>query len=108
MATLPPAFADLERFADWCLPTEEERWARRMAASMEEMQAFYDAALPRVPDALAHCDQYPLDAMPEDAANLLRLVYAFIQVSFPVELWGQPYPPDTRGTDFVRLTEPLP
>ena len=24
MSKLPEEFADLERFADWCLPTEEE------------------------------------------------------------------------------------
>ena len=26
MSKLPEEFADLERFADWCLPTEEERY----------------------------------------------------------------------------------
>lgn len=106
---LPSELSDLERFAPaWCLATEQERWERRMASSMEEMQQLYDAMLPRVPDALAYCDQFPLDAMPEDAINLLRLVYSFILVSFPVELWRQPYPPDTRGTEFVRLVEPQP
>lgn len=106
---LPADFADLEPFAGaWALPTEQERWEQRMGSSMEELQALYDAMLPRVPDAIAYCDRFPLASLPEDAANLLRLVYAFIQVSFPVELWRQPYPPDTRGTEFVRLREPLP
>lgn len=108
MAILPVEFADLEHFAGWCLPTEAERWERRLGSSMEELQELYDAMLPRVPEAMAYCDKFTLDAMPDDAANLLRLVYSFIQVSFPVELWQQPYPPDTRGTEFVRLTEPLP
>ena len=35
---LPEEFADLERFADWILPTEPERYAKRLASSMEEMQ----------------------------------------------------------------------
>ena len=43
---LPPAFADLEPFAAWCLPTEAERYAKRLASSMDELQAFYDAGLP--------------------------------------------------------------
>ena len=50
----------------------------------------------------------PLDGMPDDALNLLRMVYSFVIVSFPVELWGQQYPPDTRGTSFDRISEPLP
>ena len=61
MATLPPEFADLEPFADWCLPSEGERYAKRLASSMEEMQAFYDAAFPRLPDAMAYLDGFELD-----------------------------------------------
>jgi hypothetical protein len=109
MAMLPSEFAELEPFAaKWCLATEPERWAERMSSSMDEMQAFYDAILPRVGDALAYCDKFPLDDMPDDAVNLLRLVYSFVTVSFPVELWRQPYVPDTLGTSFDRLSEPLP
>lgn len=106
---LPTEFADLEPFAaKWSLATEHERWNARMSSSMDELQAFYDAALPRVPAAIAYCDRFPLAGMPDDAANLLRVVYSFILISFPVELWSQTYPPDTRGTDFVRLSEPIP
>ena len=109
MALLPGEFAELEPFAEkWCLATEPERWATRMASSMEEMQAFYDAILPRVPDAIAFCDKFPLDDMPDDARNLLRLVYSFVIVSFPVELWRQPYVPYTAGTSFDRVAEPQP
>jgi hypothetical protein len=106
---LPSEFADLEPFTPkWCLATENERWQERMSSSMAQLQALYDAVLPRVPEALAYCDKFALDDMPDDAVNLLRLVYSFVLVSFPVELWAQTYPPDTRGTDFVRLSEPLP
>jgi hypothetical protein len=109
MATLPGEFADLEPFAEkWCRATENERWNERMSSSMDQLQEFYDAILPRVPEALAYCDKFPLDDLPDDALNLLRLLYSFVLVSFPVELWHQHYPPDTRGTDFVRLSEPLP
>jgi hypothetical protein len=106
---LPSEFADLEPFGPkWCLATENERWKERMSSSMAQLQALYDAVLPRVPEAMAYCDKFSLDDMPDDAVNLLRLVYSFVLVSFPVELWAQTYPPDTRGTDFVRLSEPLP
>ena len=52
MPALPPAFADLEPFTQWALPTEHERFAKRLASSMDELQAFYDAALPRLDDAV--------------------------------------------------------
>ncbi len=109
MAMLPGEFAELEPFAErWCLATERERWAQRMASSMDELHAFYDAIFPRVEEAIAYCDKFPLDGMPDDALRLLRMIYSFVIVSFPVELWGQPYPPDTRGTSFDRISEPLP
>ena len=34
---LPAEFADLERFSDWILATEPERYAKRLASSMDEM-----------------------------------------------------------------------
>ena len=46
MSTFPADFADLEPFAGWALPTEKERYAKRMASTMDELQAFYDAAFP--------------------------------------------------------------
>jgi hypothetical protein len=106
---LPAEFGDLEPFAAaWSLATEPERWARRTSSTIAELDAFYDAALPRIEAAIAYCDGFPLDAMPEDALNLLRLVYSFVVVSFAVELWRQPYVPDTLGTSFERTGEPSP
>ena len=104
---LPSGFPDLEPFVDrWCLATERERYARRLATPIEEMKAFYDAMFPRVQAALEHCDRFPLDDMPEDATRLLRLVHSFIMVSFPVEVWGQPRIPDTGEASLERVIEP--
>ena len=50
---LPADFAALESFSDWILATEPERYARRLASSMEEMQALYDAAFPLLQPAMA-------------------------------------------------------
>ena len=38
---------------------------------------------------MAYCDKFPLDDMPEDAVNLMHLLYSMVMVSFPVECWGQ-------------------
>ena len=53
MAMLPAEFSDLEPQSDWCLEWERERYAKRLASTMDEMQAFYDAAFPRLEAAMA-------------------------------------------------------
>ena len=108
-AMLPEEFADLERYAaDWCLATEAERYAQRMASSMDEMQAFYDAITPRAEAAIVYCDGFALDAMPEGALNLLHLLYSMIMVSFPVECWKQPRVPDSGASTLDCVSEPVP
>ena len=100
---LPADFADLEPFADWALATEAERYDKRLASTMAEIEAFYDAAFPRLEAALAYLDQLPLDALPEDATRLLWLCYSVVNASFPVEVWRQPRVPDA-GAAAVEMT----
>ena len=57
---------------------------------MDEMQAFYDAILPRMADIIEYCNGFDLDDLPDDARNLLLLTFAFCEASFPVEAWRQP------------------
>jgi hypothetical protein len=105
---LPAEFADLERFSQWCLASEPERFAKRLASSMEEMQAFYDAITPRAEEAISYCDKFPLDDMPDDVLNLMHLLYSMIMVSFPVECWKQPRVPDSGAATLDCLSEPVP
>ncbi len=108
MSVLPTEFADLEPFADWVLPNEEQRYAKRLGSTMTEMQAFYDAITARAEEALSYCDKFPLDEMPEDVVNLMRLLYSMITVSFPVECWKQPRVPDSGATRLDCVYEPIP
>ena len=105
-ASLPPDFADLEPFADWALETEAERYAKRLASTMGELQAFYDAAFPRLEAVLAHLDGFELDALPDDARRLLWLSYSLVNVSFPVEVWRQPRVPDSGAANIDLVVEP--
>jgi hypothetical protein len=106
---LPVEFADLEPFAaTWCLGSEPERYAQRMASTVDDMQTFYDAIVPRTEAAIAHLEQFPLDSLPEDGVNLLHLLYSMVQVSFPVEVWRQPRVPDTGAATFDCIAEPVP
>jgi hypothetical protein len=108
-ALLPSQFSALEPYATkWCLATERQRFAQRMAGTMDEMQAFYDAFFPRAEEAIAYCEKFPLDDMPEDAQRLLQLLYSLVMVSFPVEAWRQPKIPDAGAAYLDLVIEPIP
>jgi len=106
MSTLPPEFADLEPFTAWCLATEAERYAKRLASSMDEMQTFYDVAFPRLEAAMAYLDALELNDLPPDAGQLLLLCYSLINVTFPVEVWRQPRVPDSGAASMDAVFEP--
>jgi hypothetical protein len=104
---LPTEFADLEPFAaTWCLPTEAERWAQRLACTMDEIHAFYGACFPRAEDAIEYCDRFQLHEMPDDAVRLLHLLSSLALASYAVEVWRQPLPIDTGAARIDRVAEP--
>jgi len=105
-ATLPAEFAELEPFSDWCLESEAERYAKRLASTMDQLQTFYDAAFPRLADAMAYLDQLDLAALPDDATHLLWLCYSLVNVSFPVEVWSQARVPDSGAASMDEVIEP--
>ena len=109
-ALLPAEFSASEPFAEkWCLPTERQRYAQRLASTMDEMQAFYDAFHPRGEEAIAYCEQVPArrHARPT-RSDLLQLLYSLVMVSFPVEAWRQPNVPDSGAAYLDLLIEPRP
>ena len=106
-AILPAEFADLEPFAEtWCLADEPARWERRLASSMAELRAFYDACVPRAEAAIGYCDKFALAELPEDASNLLNLLFSFAMVSYPIEVWDQQLPLHTGNARIDRIREP--
>jgi len=108
-ALLPTEFADLEPFAaTWCLATEPERWARRLASTMDEMQAFYDACFPRAEAAIEYCDRFDLRDTPTDVERLLQMLSSLALVSYAIEVWLQPLPVDTGSARLDRIREPHP
>ena len=86
----PSAFAELEPFAEkWCLATE--------AGALEHADGHAHAGdavssttpfSPRLEEAIDYCDKFPLDDVPDDALNLLHLIYSMIMVSMAVEVFG--------------------
>lgn len=87
---LPEEFKVLEPFAaEWSLPTESERKEKRAGSSFSDLQSYYDAVSPRMPDIAAHLDQFPVRGLAEDQQRLLNLALMFMEVSIAVEFYGQ-------------------
>jgi hypothetical protein len=107
MPSLPAEFAELEPYAaEWSLPTEAERYAKRLSSTMDELQAFYDATFPRLADALTYLDQFEYPALPNEAKNLLNALYSLVNASFPVEVWRQARVPDSGAASMDVIVEP--
>jgi len=53
---LPEPFADLAPYLVWALPTDRERCVKRQSSSMDEINAFYHAMLPRMDAILSYID----------------------------------------------------
>jgi hypothetical protein len=108
MSKLPAEFAALEKFTEWCLPREEDRYQKRLSSTMAEMQEFYDAAFNRLEDAMEYLDaRFPLHEMPDDAKALMHLMQSLVNVSFPIEVWKQPRVLDSGAAYIELIKEPV-
>ena len=88
--SLPKDFEDLESWSGWCLATMIERRDRRAGSSMEEIQAFYDAVLPRLEDILAHLSVTRLDQMDSKSEALMNLSLTLAEMAPAVEQFLEP------------------
>ena len=106
---LPSAFADLEAFAStWCLATETERWNARISSTLPQLREFYDAFFPRLEEAIEYCDKFDLDDLPDDALNLLHMIYSLVLIAMAVEIMHQPAPVDGADAVMIRTDAPVP
>ena len=104
---LPAQFADLARFSEWILPSENERFNKRLASSMDELQTFYDGAFEHVDAVTEYLKQVPYDDdMADEDKHLLWLYCALVTISFAIECWRQPYVPDSGASTFDVVFEP--
>jgi hypothetical protein len=108
VATFPAQFAALEPYAAWALPSEADRYAKRLASTMPELREFYDVALPLLEANADYLKGVSLDGISDEVLNLLRCLQALVTVSFPVEAWHQPYVPDSGAASIDVTVEPRP
>src|SRR3984957_3141897 len=105
---LPAQFADLERFvAKWDKPGTAERYAVRLASTMEELQGFHGALLARMASIRAYLDAQSFDAYSDAVRRLGRLAFAWISAAEAVEVFKQPRVPDSKGYWDVRAEADL-
>ena len=104
---LPSEFADLAPYVEWALEFERDRYAKRLSSTMDELQAFYDAAFPRLDDAVSYLDQFDLDDLPDDARCVLWLCYSLVNASFPLEVSRQARVPDSGAAVLDAIAEPV-
>ena len=92
---LPPGFADLEPLvAAWSLPTEEQRFAKRAASTMEEIRAFHGAMMPRIQAVLEYLDGLSLDGLPDNARRLLYLALSLAEIAPSIYFYNDVMPSD--------------
>ncbi len=87
---LPPQFSELEAFADWALPTETARRQKRLNSSMDEIESFYRAVLPRLEEVLEYLNDFPLVNLKGPEKRLMDLTLSLAEVSAAMELYGRP------------------
>jgi hypothetical protein len=105
--TLPHEFSDLQPFvADWALPTRAQRYEARLSKPYDELVRFYDAVAPRAEEAVEYLNKLDIEALPDDAATLMHLLYSLILVSYAVNVFKQNRIPDSGAAFFDMVAEP--
>lgn len=101
---IPAQFKELQPFAEaWALDRVSKRIKKRLSSEMDEIQAFYDAMMPRLEEIIEYLNQYPLDNMPEDAQNLLYMCLSLTEISNCVELWRAPDQSESFSADRIEI-----
>jgi len=84
---LPPGFDSLKPFvSEWTIRTSADRASYRDRSNFEELRRFYDAASPRLAEALEYLDVKPLSAHNEQDKRLMSLMLTLAHVSLAQEL----------------------
>ena len=100
---LPEQFSDLQPFAEWAQPDVRSRWNKRLGSTIEELQALYNALLPRMEAIGSYLDGFSLNELPEKEANLIHLGAAFMEAAIAVELFDMPDEPDVLPSERMAI-----
>lgn len=87
---LPREFTELEPYLDWALPSIGQRRAKRLGSSMDSIEAFYQAILPKMREIATYLNGFELSKLDGRQRRLLDLAFSFMAVAPAVEIFGQP------------------
>ncbi|WP_417586915.1 hypothetical protein [Pararhodobacter oceanensis] len=86
MTELPVKFAELSVWGAWCLATETERNARRVASSFEDISAFAMALEPHIEAICAHIDAVQAEGdLDPPTLNLFYMLMSLAEVAPAIE-----------------------
>jgi hypothetical protein len=89
--TLPKGFEDLALWVMWDRDLMSERSLQRAESTMEEIQSFYDAMLPRMENILEYLVTVSMSAdMDLETKSLLNLSKSMAEVAPAVEQFFEP------------------
>src|SRR3546814_10027342 len=87
----------------WCRPDTHARFQARYEGDSADLRHFYDSLMPRVEEALAYLDDFPLEAMEEPERNLMNLLMSLSHVAYGLERHGAPRAPNAVYPSRIRL-----
>ncbi len=99
----PQYFEDLAPWSAWSLATMDERRDQRLNSSMDEIQAFYDAMVPRLGDIMGHLRDIDLDGIDAASEALMNLSLTLAEMAPAVEQFFEPT--ISYGYDVKRFTQ---
>jgi hypothetical protein len=91
MAELPEPFADLVGGTEWALPTERQRFNKRLGSSQASLEDYYKLMEPRMPGIVDYLAQFDLhNDLSADVKTLYLMALAYMEVSISVERFREP------------------
>jgi hypothetical protein len=91
MATLPVPFTDLADGLEWALPTERQRFTKRLTSMQEDLVGYYQLIEPHMSAIVEYLAGYDLgDELPEEVETLYFMALSFMEVSISVERFREP------------------
>jgi hypothetical protein len=105
-ASLPAQFTELEKYVpEWDLPGTNERYAKRLASRIGDLEIFFESMMARVEDIKAYLDAKPFADYTQPDRRLARLMFAVGVVGPAVEMFRQPAVPNTDSSSFRVMRE---
>ena len=87
---LPAGFEDLLPWADWSQSRIDARRDLRIGSSMEDIEAFYEAMLPRLGAVLDHLAATQMESIDPPSEALLNMALSLAEIAPAVEQFGEP------------------